>query len=380
MLTTAADYTYNAANLAADYVDIQGRIIPTEDIASQPHPLRRENLAYLCEMICERLPSSQMASNPFWSVPAQHGPVAKTEPSAIGAKIRDLYSHNASQTSRTGATQPAGYFPPSISISDFSVQSQSNSYILRETFASLLADLSDCAVPSVMPSALSADYLRACFYSANALRVREYGLNASSGTTGGTRHRSGYAERVDADGNITTSQISNTAAAPGAFSADSARANGYYVDVGASTYNGYAYAFYDPQAATSPNTYADHYELWYAGASGAKALAADLPSVFGAVKVMFLQAYVEQGSSGATGKYVLVPVAFTATTSAGGDLTLTTPVDQSFWRGVVSAAYPGASYTPSGSGTYYAVRAPSYLYICELAYPSLLPSGWTWTP
>ena len=55
MLDDVSDYTYNASNIVSDGVAIEGRIIPTEDINGQPHPLRRENFAFLSEAISERL-------------------------------------------------------------------------------------------------------------------------------------------------------------------------------------------------------------------------------------------------------------------------------------------------------------------------------------
>ena len=383
MLNTASDYTYNAANITSDVVDIQGRIIPTEDVAGQPHPLRRENLAYLCEMICERL-GSQATSNPFWSVPAYRAAVTNTDPAAIGAKIRDLYSHNAQQTGGSGITSPTGFFPPDVTASRFATKTASNAadLILRTAYASHLLALSDCAVPSTLPAPLSANYLRHCFYAAEYMRVREYGLfplSTNYGTMGGARSRVGTQESADSDGNITTTPISVTANAPSTFSTGSS--SGYYVNVGASAPD-YAYVFLDPPHP-SPNRQTAQYEIWYEGNAGAIVYAADIPSNVRNLVVLFMLCYVTEknlGTSADSSKYVLMPVAFTPSTTTGGDKIYTAAVDKSFWQSVVTAAFPSANLSLSNSDMEYMVRAPTYNSVVEMEYPSRLPAAWTWTP
>jgi len=373
MLIDASDYTYNAANIAASAVDIQGRIIPTEDVAGQVHPLRRENLAYLCEMISER------KAEAYWSVPSANAPLHKSDAKTLGDAIRELYSHNAANQ----GAQPRGFFPADVTAADFAaaIVSFDNS-LLRNTYPGKLLKLSDCAVPSDVPSNLSADYLRKCFYAANEMRFKEYGLYGRGGTMGGTRKIAGYRENVDGDGNVTITQISDSATCPAAFSKNEDRNSGYYVSVGGHSANGYAYYFSDPPPATSPHAAMTHDEIWYEGSSGAIMLSADVPDVYHDTKVMFFNVFVERHGGGQPREYkfVLTPVVFNTSTSADGDVTMTATVNKAFWQSLVLVAFPQASLTLNGSGMYYGIRGINYAYIVELKYPSSLPDAWTWTP
>ena len=168
MLIDAADYVYNAANIAASAVDIQGRIIPTEDVAGQVHPLRRENFAYLCEAISERLGAA------YWSCPAKNAPVLSRHIGFIGAQIASLYPASA-----------AAWMNPSASAYERAEAASIND-LIETVYAANAITSSDCTIPATVGSALSANYFRHCFYNINRLRTRFNGVSATAGTHGGS--------------------------------------------------------------------------------------------------------------------------------------------------------------------------------------------------
>ena len=88
MLNSIADYTYNATNITTDGVDIQGRIMPTEDIDGEGHPLRRENFAYMCEGISERMGVA------WWNVPQRNGGLDLPTLKTIWLYIKSFYPPN----------------------------------------------------------------------------------------------------------------------------------------------------------------------------------------------------------------------------------------------------------------------------------------------
>lgn len=235
MLDDASDYVYNGNNVATDGVDIEGRIVPTEDIDGETHPLRRENLAYLSEMICERMPSQEATNNPFWSVPSLAGaPLSAHEPSEIGAKIRELYQHNSTQNQPTTTVPPSSFFPRDCVPSDFppTVDSNPNTRsMLRVNYANQLLKLSDCVVPDTMPANLSLDYMRRLFYAMDYMSVREWATTDQAGTVGGARKAEGYSESADGEGTITTTSISESANANQGFANENDTTCGYRLDL-----------------------------------------------------------------------------------------------------------------------------------------------------
>lgn len=255
MLNDETDYTYNAQNIEDSEVDIQGRIIPTEDVDGEPHPLRRENFAYLSEMVCERQPPTAQ-QDPFWSVPTKNAPVTKTEPSAMGAKIRDLYQHNATQNQYATVTSPAEFYPYDCKPSDFAGVTDTHPNqlaILRAIYPNNLLKLSDCVVPDTMEDPLSLDYMRRMFYAMKFMSVRGWATTEQAGTVGGSRTVQGYDEQADSTGTVVVTPVNATGSANPSFANENDSTCGYRVrplGYGADSYRA-GYVFLDHANATA---------------------------------------------------------------------------------------------------------------------------------
>ena len=357
----------------------------------EPHPLRRENFAYLSEMVCERL-GAQATQNPFWSVPTKNAPVTKTEPSAMGAKIRDLYQHNAEQNQYAAATMPVGFFPADCQPSDFAgvTDTRPNTApILRAIYPNNLLKLSDCVVPDTMEDPLSLDYMRRMFYALQFMSVREWATTRQEGTVGGTRTVQGYDEGVDSQGSPTTTSVNVSANANPNFVVENDSTCGYKVQLGhvADRYTG-GYVFFDHINSTAGQT-RYHQECWYEGSAANKIIAQDLSPLVTDwdVKVLFFRGLVERRTRISTYSPVTdfmsytFPVAnYTKTTEQSGDMIFNVAVNKAFWRNIVLHAFPSANLTFTGSDTRYIVYPPLYGFIVKVNYPSNLPDEWTWEP
>lgn len=355
MLIDASDYTYNATNIATDAVTIEGRIIPTEDINGQPHPLRRENFAYLSEAISERRQAST------WIVPGYRSPVIKTHPAGIASLIISLYSQNFRFMDEDDSSYPAR----ASSLSEYSAS---------DAYHDKLLDSSDCNIPGSVPDGLSADYLRHLFYAVNRLRYGWQSFSPTVGTFGGEVKFS--ATNKEGRGVFTQMCDQNEMQSLGS-------ANGNSVEVswqigttsGKMRLQGSSlYSFQDWDFSTYPSfvTQEGNY-------SGRLFFGLSAMPDFTSPR-LFLKFQVV-GADGSR-KYVWKPVqAQTATYADGFAYLFVTWVDLNFFRSLVSLCFPDASFTLSGSSTRsYGVSLIDEAVLAEFPYKSILPSAWTWTP
>lgn len=360
MLVSPSDYTWLASYISG--VDIQGRIIPTEDINEQPHPLRRENLAYLSEMVSERMELT------FARVPAANAPLLKTLPSQLGTAIAGLYSGN------TRFVNPSAQFER--------VVSQSASQTAADAYAANLYAAADCSIPSI-PSALSADYLRRCFYFANRLDWRWYDHSPTVASYGGTvsasaknKHGTGTgstncAASVLALGNISGTGSRVSINMPTGSTPPTSSQQFYLTGNTLYALDDLSSALFDAGEPCSEIYYAG----WlYLGLSSRPTYIS--PRLFLRWKV------VEGYATTSTTHYVWDPVnARTAENADGFAFEYAFAPSQSYLRGIVSSAVPGANFNLTGSQwRSYTVDYAGMAVLADSNFPSKLPSGWTWTP
>ena len=356
MLIDAADYVYNATNIATDAVDIQGRIIPTEDIDGQPHPLRRENFAYLCEAISEREGSA------WWRCPAEHAPVLAQHIGGIGARITSLYPAAGGIWMKPSATYPRTVY---------------DGRTLPEIYAGNAYKSADCTIPATVGNALSANYFRHCFFNINRLRTKFGQETPTPGTVGGT---------VSATVKDKTGTGSGSAFCDGSQFLALGNANGTGVDVTGSLPSGSwsvdlvgstLYELYDVSAhyfdAGSMCRELSFAGFLYLGLSAKPAYS---------VRQLFLIWDVGDSSAPGPGVLIIDPVsARTAENAEGFPFVFGVSIDMGYLRGLVSFAIPGAEFTLTGASerSYY-VRYSGCYVLGDAPFKSILPSAWTWTP
>lgn len=389
MLNTVADYTYNAANIAADGVVIKGRIIPTEDVDGLGHPLRRENLAYLCEAISERNGAA------YWNVPAQNAGLHLAIPKDIWAHIAEIYARNVPATTSMGSpgfVKPSYNFGDATSVTDVRVLEAYSGALLSST--DLPADMSW----NYAPYYLYADDMRTTFYFVDLLRRRWMPLQIPSDSS--LRRvigKYGGAMYLDA------ALFDNNAPAPSTPIAvnDSTAISGFTdqrVSVSGSVTGGSGDPIYYSESLANYELYLfrsaylvstlymdgleDYYvgdvQLHYGGMS--QKCGNTSPLLF----VQFLINGYENGGAGSS-TYVWRPVpGATFVRDANGELTdISFPVTLAYLHALVQVAFPSANFnysTVRSAASYYRVSVSDWEVLEYPDYASLLPSAWTWTP
>ena len=356
MLTSAADYVYNAANVAASAVDIQGRIIPTEDINGQPHPLRRENFAYLSEAMSERLGAA------YWSCPAKNAPLHTSDLGTIAAAIPVYYADNLIYS-----TPDASAYIRRVS----SVAAQA-----PDAYHVNLLTEDDCNLPPFIPATLDAEPFRYCFYAVNQLRFGWQSFDPAVRSFGGSVSVTGF----DKDRSYSGSAFCDNTTPQ---TLGSSLGTGTRINTGGKTFylaGDNLWALDDWSAAEMQTGGVVAQELDYSGWMyfGLSAKPAyKSPRLFLRFEVYHFDASVNET------KYVWVPLGSvrTAEDSDGFAFLFGTYVDRSFLRGVVTSCFSDASFALTGTARRaYVVSYSAAAVLAEFPYKSILPSAWTWTP
>lgn len=368
MLNSAADYVYNAANLVADGVVIRGRIIPTEDIAGQPHPLRRENFAYLSEALSERLRTAS------WLVPGQYQVPWKSDITAMRSAISALY--NGRNFAKPGATLAA------------KVAASTSSGVPSEYAAD---NLGTSDFPSTWhvdsSNYMYADDLRNLFYAVNQLQRKWEGTASMSAKTGAVSLDAvvwGY----DSDDPQTqtkipysiqrTENVSGTTAVT--FTGDipeplSPPSTYRFVMQSNCLYSFSTHSSY----WAAQGQYSDRWEMHYSGSIGATFTtppSLDDPQ-------LFVNLTVDQGSGSASGgSRVIYPLSTTVERNSDDEIVgLSGTVDLTTLRAVVSMVFPNASFSiGSYTDQAYRVLLGNAAVLDEKNCKSILPTAWGWRP
>lgn len=379
MLTTAADYVYNAANLVDDDVIIRGRIIPTEDINGQNHPLRRENFAYLSEALSERYGSA------FWSVPARGDMPLLSFVKGWWQEIVHFYTYNPDSGSGGSLyVKPSESFAPVVSASDLTWHAAYAAKLLS------VADLPTDMYFDTPPYYLYAWDIRAMFWAINELRrkpaastipsggslVINYGKSGGSMTADAVLYDNNAADpsaqiplhqSVSISGDSTSDTVISGSVTGGS-------GNPITYNYRLTQYELYHYT--QASVLTGANSYLNGSEYYYAGDA---LIQFSYPQKVAATFELLVKFRVKGDY------YAWLPVTATARRNNDGDVTaFTFPVDLTWLRSVVQLAYPSATFSYATVTQYpppsYSVSIVDYAVIEQPDYKSLLPAAWTWTP
>lgn len=384
MLSTASDYTYNATNLATDGVDIQGRIIPTEDIDGLPHPLRRENYAYLSEALSERYTAT------FWSVPQ------RTTPRISDVKnwwlvIKDFYTNNYANNQSWHFVKPDAVLPAKTT-------TNTNQQWV-DVYLEYILGVTD--LPTTMRCDtfydLYADDIRTLFWAVNQLRRQVIGKTIpSGGSLTITPGKSGGSMSVDAvlfDPNASdpyapiplhqSQPISGVSTSDTTISGTVTGGSGDPLSYSYRLLNNDLYRYYQARKGAGAWNL-DGSEVYY---SGSVIFTFSYPQKCPSNFEFFVELSVQGGTAANhTSCKAWVPVSATMTRNNDGDVTaITFPVDLTWLHSVVQLMDPAATFAydsvlPEGDYRQYYIQIHDYVIVGYPDYKSLLPADWTWTP